>query len=285
MKISTEIQSCSRYVGEQKCVELVAKAGFDAFDFSMFNMAQYDGNTKQVIDMKHPLRTDNYLAFARELKHIGLENGIVCNQSHAPFPTHIPGVYDMLRRAIECTAEAGGEICVIHPPYKLHEQNTDWYLELLPFAKDHGVKIAIENMFGWDPVRDCPIPDACATPQSFADHMNAIDDPFFVACLDVGHAEQQTMETSAVELIHTLGPRLKALHLHDNDRRIDLHQLPLTMDIDFHPIVKALKEIHYDGYFTLEASNFNNNITADEVPSQLKKMADAAHTLAVWFEE
>ena len=36
MKISTEIGSIATLVGEEKAVELVAKIGFDAWDFSMF---------------------------------------------------------------------------------------------------------------------------------------------------------------------------------------------------------------------------------------------------------
>ena len=36
MKISTEISSARRLVGEERAVEYVAKAGFDAWDFSMF---------------------------------------------------------------------------------------------------------------------------------------------------------------------------------------------------------------------------------------------------------
>ena len=43
MKISTEIQSISRLLGEEKAIEAVAKAGFDAWDFSMFNMAALIG--------------------------------------------------------------------------------------------------------------------------------------------------------------------------------------------------------------------------------------------------
>ena len=38
MKISTEIGSIASLVGEEKAVELVAKSGFDAWDFSMFDM-------------------------------------------------------------------------------------------------------------------------------------------------------------------------------------------------------------------------------------------------------
>ena len=45
---------------------------------------------------------------------IGLDNGILCNQSHAPFPSRGP-IIPYLKRALECTAEAGGKICIIHP--------------------------------------------------------------------------------------------------------------------------------------------------------------------------
>ena len=40
MKTSTEIYSIALHTGEEKAVELVAKAGFDAWDFSMFNMCR-----------------------------------------------------------------------------------------------------------------------------------------------------------------------------------------------------------------------------------------------------
>ena len=38
MKVSTQIEVASSFVGEERAVELVAKAGFDAWDFSMFTM-------------------------------------------------------------------------------------------------------------------------------------------------------------------------------------------------------------------------------------------------------
>ena len=40
MKTSTEIDSIAKKVGEERAVEYIAKAGFDAWDFSMFNMAR-----------------------------------------------------------------------------------------------------------------------------------------------------------------------------------------------------------------------------------------------------
>ena len=155
MKISTEIGSGALLVGEERAVEYVAKAGFDAWDLSMFAMCGYDWVNGQAIPNEdHPLMGRDYLAFARRLKQIGLDHGIVCNQSHAPFPTGCAEIRSLAKRAIECTAEAGGQICIIHPDNASGpEKNAEMYLELLPFAKEHGVKIAAENMWNWDPVR------------------------------------------------------------------------------------------------------------------------------------
>ena len=46
MKISTEIASAAKIIGEEKAIEYYAKAGFDAWDFSMFNMCKYDRDNK-----------------------------------------------------------------------------------------------------------------------------------------------------------------------------------------------------------------------------------------------
>ena len=92
MRTSTQIETASVLVGEEKAVEYVAKAGFDAWDFSMFAMCDYDWRLGAVRPTTHPLAGENYLAFARKLKQIGLDNGITCNQSHAPFPTSCPEI-------------------------------------------------------------------------------------------------------------------------------------------------------------------------------------------------
>ena len=75
MKISTEIDSSAKHVGDFKAVELVAKAGFDAWDFSMFDMAKYNWSTKGVTTTDSPLSTGDYIGFSKELRKIGVENG------------------------------------------------------------------------------------------------------------------------------------------------------------------------------------------------------------------
>lgn len=284
MKISTEIDSSSKIVGEQKAIEYIAKAGFDAWDFSMFRMCNYNRSTKILEKSDHPLAGSSYIKFARELKQVGLDNGIVCNQSHAPFPSYAKEVRDYFKRAIECTAEAGGQICVIHPDnYKSAKDNAELYLELLPFAKEHNVKIATENMFCFDKEADDAIFAACSDPEDFLSHLNEVNDDYLVACLDIGHAEMRGLKTSAVEMIKKLGSNIKALHIHDNDRRHDMHQIPFSMQIDYRKIVDALKEINYTGYITLEAYRYLDAYTKDNVFEGIKNLALSADKIRNMF--
>lgn len=284
MKISTEIASAARHVGEEQAVAYIAKAGFDAWDFSMFRMFDFDGRTGTVLPTAHPLSGGDYLAFARRLKQVGTDNGIPCNQSHAPFPS-CPEAVPYLKRAIECTAEAGGQICVIHPSNnKSAEENGQMFRELLPFAKACGVKIATENMWNWESGSDQASPAACSDPESFNAHLDAVNDEDFVACLDIGHAEMRGLHTSAPEMILALKNRLQALHIHDNDRWHDSHQLPFTMQIDFSTVIRALKSVGYQGYFTLEADAYLNGFSSDTVQEGLRQMAKAARRLADMFE-
>ena len=230
LKTSTEIASIAEIVGELKAVELVAKAGFDGYDLSLFEMARYDG--KQVVQKGHPFQSREALQYVRQIKQVAMDNGLTCNQSHAPYPSYAPEIRDLLKTAIEFTAEAGGEICVIHPDnYKGAEENAEMFLELLPFAKSCGVKIATENMWNWSYEIGGVGPAACSDPQSFLAHLNAVNDPYFVACLDIGHAAMAGMNTSPAEMIHALGQHLQALHIHDNDCHGDHHHYPLRPEM------------------------------------------------------
>ena len=276
MKLSTEIGSVSKIVGREKAIELVAKAGFSAFDLSMFDLIEYDRANKSASPGNTPLSGEDYRRYAQRLKQIGLDNGIVCNQSHAPFPTYAKGVKDWILRAIECTAIVGGKVCVVHPDNDSSaERNAEFFFEILPFAKSCGVKIATENMWNWNDEKGCAAPAACSSHEDFLKHILAVDDDYFGACLDIGHAEMFGDETSAVKMIETLKDRLIALHIHDNDRRFDSHAIPFSMKIDFPPIAAALKRNGYTGDFTLEADSFFNGYSESDVSSGMARLYEA----------
>jgi len=285
MRISTEIDSLSRLVGCERAIELLAKAGFDAWDLSMFGMAKLEKGTLHVKDSDHPLRGANYAAYAKRLRKVGEDCGIHCNQSHAPFPSRGEEMMYYIKRAIECTAIVGGDVCVIHPDNnKSAEENAQMYFELLPFAKEHGVRIATENMWNWDRELDQATTAACSHHEDFKAHLRAVNDPYLVACLDIGHAAMKGLNTSVKEMILTLGDDLAALHIHDNDRWHDSHAIPGSMEIDFDEMVESLRQIHYQGYFTLEANSYAKGFTAETAFDCAKGLATAARRLADRFD-
>lgn len=286
MRISTEISSAAQIVGEERAIEAYAKAGFDCYDLSMFAMARWSSKEGRYLMEDHPLHGADYLKFVRNLRRVADDCGITCNQAHAPYPSHVEQVNSYLERALECTAEAGGKICIIHPMcFATLEENAEFYGKLLPVAKSYGVRIATENMWNWDKEEDHAIPCACSTTENFVAHVDAVNDPDLVACLDIGHAEMRGLGTNAVEMIYALGKdRLQALHIHDNDKWHDSHRLPFTMDIDYAPIVKALKDIDYQGDFTLEVDHLMKEYGADRIDEGARAMAEGVRRLVEMFD-
>ncbi len=280
MKLSTEIGSYSPLVGEHKAVELAAKAGFEAWDLSMHRMCRFNKKTQSIASFDHPFFAPDYLKFIRQLRHIGQEEGICCNQAHAPYPTPNPQIRSYLERALECAAEAGAKICVIHPGNRLTvQENAEFYQSLLPLAKSYGLKIAAENMWCWDQEADRSCFAACSTSESFLEHMCAVGDEDFVACLDIGHGEMEGSGSGAANMIRALGSHLQALHIHDNDRRRDRHWLPFTMKIDFEAVTQALREVGYRGDVTMEAGDYLAAQTVETLPEALAALRESTEKI------
>jgi sugar phosphate isomerase/epimerase len=266
MLISTQTAIFSQKFGDHDAIKLLAKAGYDALDYSMFGM----------LGENSPLKGEDYQKYAKSLKKTADEYDIIFNQSHAPFPSYIqnPGedrqsynetiVFEIVK-AIEITSILGAKATIVHPitlPGKSYKEQKDFNMNffdgLLPYCKKFGVKIALENMWGWDSENKKVLPGACSTAFEFADYLDSLDKDWFTACLDIGHAEMQgTGSVSAPGMIRALGrDRLKSLHVHDNDNASDLHDLPFSQKLNWDEITGALKDIGYDGEFTFEADNF-----------------------------
>lgn len=285
MRISTEISSLCARVSHEKALEMLAQAGFDAFDLSLFEMGEYDWGRRCMKESHSPFLGPNALKYVRHLKQVGLDNGIVCNQSHAPFPVRCREIRALLPQALECAAEAGARICVVHPDNdKSAEQNAEMFQELLPLAHQLNIKIATENMWNWNAAEDHAAPAACSSHTDFLAHIQAVNDPFLVACVDIGHAEMRGLGTSAAQMIRTLGSHVQALHVHDTDRHHDNHQLPLTMQIDYDPILQALRDVNYQGDLTLEADSYLPGLPDEALMQGVRNMQHAARELTARFE-
>lgn len=258
MLVSTQTDHLASVFGDREAVRILAANGFDCIDYSMFGMNNPEFH----------LNKPGYQDYARELRHIADECGVIFNQSHAPFPTYSEGkddynvfILDAVKRSIEITSILGGDICVVHPltiegdEIKQRELNLERYHALESVCRDFGVKAALENMWSYDNVAKQITHAACSRPAQFNDYLDTLGDENFTACLDLGHCG--LVGENAADMLRSMGSgRVKALHVHDNDGKHDSHTLPFTMKMDWKAIAAALRDIDYGGVLTFEADNF-----------------------------
>ena len=149
VKVSTTTSRIADRFDVFTSLKIIADAGFDAADFSMFCMTEQ----KNCI-----LNTDGYKEHVLKVKEYAESLGLHFNQAHAPFPPLKDGdeeynkeVFPKVKRAIEIAGMLGIENIVVHPVVfkeNQKEKNIEMYMSLLEDAKKANVKIALENMFG-----------------------------------------------------------------------------------------------------------------------------------------
>lgn len=260
MVLSGPIAAMRPGFGDEMSVVLMAKAGFDAVDYTFNEMYQRE----------NVWNTSKWEGYAEKLNVVAKENGVFFNQAHAPFlfDWEKEGelekwIIPTVKHSFQCAAALHIPVIVVHPihhiKYKGNEKylwdwNMEYYKELIPSAKEAGVKIALENMLQPDEERGCIVPDFFASPKEYLDFYDELASDQIVACVDVGHSGP-TGEDPTV-LLRTLGHRVKALHVHDNCFRNDDHLLPFMGKMDWESITEALADIGYSGDFTFEVTNF-----------------------------
>lgn len=296
MLISTPTELLSERYGRERTLQLIAEAGFDAYDMTLCDMARPDC---EFLAKNWRERAQYYRAVADKL-------GLVCNQAHAPFPSsYEDGVaneqrIELIERAMEIAAILGAKIIVVHPvqhlPYiryieQLKTFNKVFYSRLLMLAEKLGITIATENMWqvmkmwmngGWanEDLYYNPIVDStCSSAEEFAEYVDMMGSDRLVACLDIGHVP--LVQRDLPHMIRTLGPRLQALHVHDNDGKSDWHTFPFSRTgvVDFDAVTTALAEIGYEGDITFEANSFFLRVPEALVPSALRYLCDIGRYL------
>ena len=261
MELSINISNLFGRYDFAKCIDIYKTAGFTACDYSLTGM----------INDPDPWNADNYREKAEEVRRISDEKGMPITQTHAPFNFGArwkdPVAFEEIAmprmiRSLEISGILGAKVEVIHPLHHMlyhgHEEeifqlNMDYYRRLIPYAKEYGVKIGVENMFQADPRRKHIVADTCSNLEEFIRYIDTLDSDQITACLDVGHVGLPLNDMEAADCVRGLGhDRLGSLHIHDNDYKSDLHTLPYLGIMNWMDIAKALGEIDYQGDFTYE---------------------------------
>ncbi|MBE7026649.1 MAG: sugar phosphate isomerase/epimerase [Ruminococcaceae bacterium] len=246
-------------------IECLKKSGFSYADYSFeIDYKNRDG-----------VYSADWKDYVKKLNEHCDKTGVKIAQSHSPMGKPLePNNDDFINDTIRCI-EACGELgipnIVVHsgylPGYSKKEtlaKNKIFYEKLLCVAEKYGVEILVENfnkmcvegLYWIDNATD------------LLEMIECVNHPLFQAVWDTGHANMQPMTQE--DEITLLGSHIKALHIQDNDGNLDQHLCPFFGTLDMDSVLKGLKNIGYDGFFTFEATAFfnqkahpNTNFTKD----------------------
>lgn len=282
MKLVMLTEEVSKRFGDETAVKLIKEAGFDGYDYSMFEHTD-----------KFLFGDADYVAHAKKVRKAADDFGLPCLQAHAPCRymrtrEQVLSVIPDYLRSIEICAILGCKLLVAHPGSRSTAEENKMYLydKILPYAEDAGVVIATENLFKRK-VETEPetIPAACGTSEDFIKHIDLMNNPYFTGCVDIGHAEMVNCE-GAANMIRKLGhDRVGALHVHDNDLFQDSHTTPFSGKINWNEVTQALKGINYKGNFTFENSKFMRGYPDELIPQCLKLIEQTGRYLIGLIEK
>jgi sugar phosphate isomerase/epimerase len=245
--------------GENK-YKVLKSCGFDCFDFNTMG-TESEIYTSSESELKAILKKERELAE---------DAGITIWQTHGPwrcppldFTTEDRAErFEKMQRSILACYLLGAKYWVIHPlmPYdtddlkdnrreETFEINYNFFSKLIKTAEDYDITICIENM----PMTSFSI----AKPEEILNLVKAINSEKAGICLDTGHVNVFP-ELSLHDEVLRIKDYLKVLHVHDNDGKLDYHQLPYYGTIDWSAFGKALKDINFNGVFSFETAPTSN---------------------------
>ncbi len=277
MKISMMSAPIIRDFGPEIGYRMIREAGFEAIDWNIDALLpgavlKTATQLKDLCIFERPT-AEILAALESELKEIR-KNGLVITQAHAPFPPDFPnipcrdGVVEYLigiyGRLIEVCDAVGCSNLVIHGFSKTvvntrdsfeEIRNKNWllYESLIPTLQRTSVTVCLENLFTKNVVdyfQGC-----CADPHEAVEYIDTLNEKAgkecFGLCLDTGHLH--LLRTRFGTYVPTLGKRIKALHIHDNDALSDKHMTPYSGTVVWEEFIDAMREIGYDHDLSFES--------------------------------
>lgn len=198
--------------------------------------------------IKHTFIMSDHPEFEERMK-LFRENGIVCDNLHAPYKginamwgedeEAAAAMLAKLTDSVDKCQKYGIPTTIVHvssgrPMPEICSAGIARYEYLFNYAKERGVKISLENL-------------------RFAENlmyfMENYTEPAF--CWDNGH---QYCCTPDVHYMKLYSDRLQALHLHDNRSELDTddHMLPFDGKIPMEEVAKDIADSGYEGTLMLE---------------------------------
>lgn len=237
--------------------------GYERMKAHGYDYADYQG----FINTESEFFSQTFSSFEKALaeeRAIAEGSGIRFSQAHGPWryppregtAKEIRIRIDEFKKSIYGTAVIGSPNWIIHPlmPFgadtderaeEMVEVNRIAFSEICEYAKTFGITVCLENM----PFLNLPI----ASVGSVVDFVRGLGCDDLKVCLDTGHSA--VFGDNLADAVKLVGNDLLAtLHVHDNDGKRDAHRRPGDGVIDWLGFNAALKEIGYEGVYSLECA-------------------------------
>jgi sugar phosphate isomerase/epimerase len=230
-----------------------------------YNCLDYSGLT-DVLDKFDFSNKESIISFILNDKKLIDEAGLKINQAHAPYlslsraltENEISNLIDKIKFCIEVCKLIDCKYLVVHPfmPNGWSERRTQnlvkdtfdknvaYLTELSDYAENYDVTLCLENM-------PC-IGFSISTPEEILAVIDKVNRDNVKMCFDTGHVSAFSHLLKVEEEIIKCKGYIKVLHIHDNHGRADQHNFPGMGMTDWKEVVKSLKEINFNGVFSLE---------------------------------
>jgi sugar phosphate isomerase/epimerase len=186
-----------------------------------------------------------------------------------------------VERVLHVAHALGAQWVTVHPGYGVGIPTLSWVRNLaldclrwslerlLPIAERLQVRLALENINPAPPGSE--IVFLLDSPNEMAQILREFASPMLAVCLDVGHA---AVADGFAAYWAVAGDRCVGLHVHDNDGRDDLHQVPGEGVIDWQGIVAVLKRAAFAGAICVELYDDADKIAAKRYLERLIGLVD-----------
>lgn len=296
IKISVQTGGPEEHLGVDGAYKLIAECGFDAVDANIDHLVDWDSICGKTITPQL-LGPNPNLQLFDPWKNAAVKYGLDNYQAHAPFPSILYNepeynnvILDMLQNIVRGCDYINCRNLIVHPffhfydhtmdPQTEHDVNIECYSKLAPVAKEYGVNICLENMFSR--YRGKLYASTCANPADacrYIDELNAIaGEKVFGFCLDTGHL--LLVSGDIKQAMITLGDRLLAFHVHDNDGRDDHHLAPYMGVLDWDRFIEGLAACGFDKTLSFETFNIWNVVDKQLCPSMMRFIAETGRMFA-----
>jgi len=185
-------------------------------------------------------------------------------------------------RSILCASILKVETIVTHPDTFISRRdlslkgNINYLSKYIDKTSKFGMRLAIENM--WESENEGA--KFCSQPDELVNLVDCLGAENAGICWDFEHAA--IMKQNSADIVRMISNRLFATHVSDTHSDTDytlMHILPLLGPIEWAPIMKALRDIGYRGFFSFEVSHYMNYMPNELVHSALSFAYDVGNYL------